>query len=573
MKNIKYTDYDGVYVRCTENETVLGFKTEPQRLRAQLILENELSKGNADFTIEQKPVFDLCGPMLDVSRGAVMTPEAVCGFMEKCARMGFNMFMLYTEDVYKMPEYPMFGYMRGGYTEEQLKRIDDFAYNLGIEVIPCIQTLGHLSQYLHWGEVPSDVSGVLLAGDDKVYEFIETEIKTMRRAFRSNRIHIGMDEAEGLGRGKYLEKNGYRKCHDIFNEHLAHVLEITRKYNYEPIIWSDMYFSGNDLSAYYDEDGEILQSVIDSAPENVTLMFWDYYHKNYDYYHKKLLQQERFKNNESAFAGGVWTWDAFLPNFKYTLETMRPGLEAAIDHGVKLCLATVWSGTGLETDVNAGLAALSVFSEYCYRGKACTESDIYEIAEKIGGENRELIEAISDFWCGCDGAVRIGTALIYCDLLIDTLCYDVDYNDVIARYKKSLSVIEKYRDNENYLYYKSLFEAALGKAELLSRLRHAYITNDREYLSFAANSALLKLRKTYDLLYNEYKRIWEKSYMPFGYEKVHMRFGGLDRRMQNTAEIISGYLEGKREKIDELECERVSGINVTWKTAPFYTKG
>ena len=169
--------------------------------------------------------------------------------------------------------------------------------------------------------------------------------------------------------------------------------------------------------------------------------------------------------------------------------------------------------------------------------------------------------------------MRIGTALIYCDLLIDTLCYDVDYNDVIARYKKSLSVIEKYRDNENYLYYKSLFEAALGKAELLSRLRHAYITNDREYISFAANSALLKLRKTYDLLYNEYKRIWEKSYMPFGYEKVHMRFGGLDRRMQNTAEIISGYLEGKREKIDELECERVSGINVTWKTAPFYTKG
>ena len=168
MKNIKYTDYDGVYVRCTENETVLGFKTEPQRLRAQLILENELSKGNADFTIEQKPVFDLCGPMLDVSRGAVMTPEAVCGFMEKCARMGFNMFMLYTEDVYKMPEYPMFGYMRGGYTEEQLKRIDDFAYNLGIEVIPCIQTLGHLSQYLLWGEGPSDVSGVLLAGDDKV---------------------------------------------------------------------------------------------------------------------------------------------------------------------------------------------------------------------------------------------------------------------------------------------------------------------------------------------------------------------------------------------------------------------
>lgn len=44
---------------------------------------------------------------------------------------------LYTEDTYKIDGEPFFGYLRGGYTQEHLKEIDDYAFNLGIEVIPC----------------------------------------------------------------------------------------------------------------------------------------------------------------------------------------------------------------------------------------------------------------------------------------------------------------------------------------------------------------------------------------------------------------------------------------------------
>lgn len=36
------------------------------------------------------------------------------------------------------------------YTERELREIDDYAFALGIEVIACIQTLGHLGQMLQW---------------------------------------------------------------------------------------------------------------------------------------------------------------------------------------------------------------------------------------------------------------------------------------------------------------------------------------------------------------------------------------------------------------------------------------
>jgi len=33
---------------------------------------------------------------------------------------------------------------------EELKEIDDYAASLGVKLVPCIQTLAHLAQFLQW---------------------------------------------------------------------------------------------------------------------------------------------------------------------------------------------------------------------------------------------------------------------------------------------------------------------------------------------------------------------------------------------------------------------------------------
>lgn len=92
------------------------------------------------------------GIMLDCSRNAVMKPEKVKEFAKLISDMGYNMLQLYTEDTYEITDEPFFGYMRGRYSKQELKDIDIYCQSIGIELIPCIQTLAHLGQLWQWDE-------------------------------------------------------------------------------------------------------------------------------------------------------------------------------------------------------------------------------------------------------------------------------------------------------------------------------------------------------------------------------------------------------------------------------------
>ena len=92
----------------------------------------------------------MLGVMFDCSRNAVMKVETVKRYADILKKMGYNTIMLYTEDTYEVDDQPLFGYMRGRYTKEEMKEIDDYCYNLGIEVVPCIQTLAHLNCIFKW---------------------------------------------------------------------------------------------------------------------------------------------------------------------------------------------------------------------------------------------------------------------------------------------------------------------------------------------------------------------------------------------------------------------------------------
>jgi hypothetical protein len=161
--------------------------------------------------------------MVDMSRNAVMKVDTVMQMMRKMALMGHNTFMLYTEDTYEIEEYPYFGYMRGRYTKGELKELDAYAASLGIELIPCVQMLGHLSTHLRWSAAGAykDTANALLVGADATYRLIDRMLATIAECFTSRRLHIGMDETHDLGTGRYLDSNGYRDRRELYFEHLT----------------------------------------------------------------------------------------------------------------------------------------------------------------------------------------------------------------------------------------------------------------------------------------------------------------------------------------------------------------
>ena len=90
------------------------------------------------------------GIMLDCSRNGVLTVPSGKRYIDILSRLGYNCLMLYTEDTYEIPEQPYFGYLRGRYTPKELKELDSYAREKGIELIPCIQTLAHLNTIVRW---------------------------------------------------------------------------------------------------------------------------------------------------------------------------------------------------------------------------------------------------------------------------------------------------------------------------------------------------------------------------------------------------------------------------------------
>ena len=77
--------------------------------------------------------FKYFGVMLDVSRNAVINLDMYKWYLPLLKKMGYNCVFLYAEDTYYVKGEPYFGYMRGRYTEEEMRALDDIAAASGID--------------------------------------------------------------------------------------------------------------------------------------------------------------------------------------------------------------------------------------------------------------------------------------------------------------------------------------------------------------------------------------------------------------------------------------------------------
>ena len=182
--------------------------------------------------------FDNFGVMIDCSRDAVPSVAGLKKFFDIISKMGYNCAMLYTEDTYEVKGEPLFGYKRGRYTAAELREIDEYAASVGIEVIPCIQTLAHLNAIFRWREYEKikDIDDILAPDLERTYGLIENMLASVSENIKSRKLHIGMDEAHNIGLGKYLDRNGPCNRYDILLGHLGRVCEMAKKYGYEVLM-------------------------------------------------------------------------------------------------------------------------------------------------------------------------------------------------------------------------------------------------------------------------------------------------------------------------------------------------
>ena len=220
------------------------------------------------------------GVMLDCSRNGVHTVDFIKRYVDIISKMGYNMLQLYTEDTMEVENEPYFGHMRGRYTLEEIKEIDAYCIQKGVELVPCIQTLAHYTTLFRWEEYFKihDTADILLIDEERTYELLDNIFSTISKNFTSKRINIGMDEAHMVGLGRYLDKHGYENRFELLLKHLNKVCEIAQKYGFKPMMWVDMFFRLAFNEYLLDEDvPDFSQDIIDKLPKNMQYIYWDYY--------------------------------------------------------------------------------------------------------------------------------------------------------------------------------------------------------------------------------------------------------------------------------------------------------
>ena len=508
--------------------------------------------------------FEHLSALVECSSGVVPKVETVKEYLSVLSRMGYDRLYLGMADAYKIKEEPYFNYKRGGYTTEDLREMDAFAKSCGVELIAQIHTLSHLHFLRKYPEYSDlfDTDNVLMVGDERVYTLIEHMVKAISEGLSSRIIHIGLDEAFGIGTGEYLKKYGPADKKELILRHLRRVFPILEKYGYTCEMWGDMLIETENTSVSPQEIRECL-------PENATVFLWDYM-ENDEAKLGGMIENIKKYGKNIAYAGGVWKYLGFGPCNRYSVARILPQMKVCHEKGIGHYMVTLWSDNVARCSVYAALPSLYVAAEYAngsYGGADLDKEKFYGITGARFDDMLSLdyIDDPLKTERGCRSSSSFWT--FYTDLLLGN--FDLFLTDGIEKAYAALAEEYAALKNGRYGHVFAMAEAVMRalavKAPLPARIRAAYARGDRAAAEKAIGE-IKKLKTSIAAVIDVFDEYFRQDNRPFGLEVHHLYNGGQLVRCDYAVKRLRAFID-RGEPIDELE-GGVLPINYEPKISP-----
>lgn len=495
--------------------------------------------------------FNHLSVFIECAQGVVPKVSTLKRYIKMISQMGYNELYLGMADAYKIKEEPYFNYKRGGYTTEDFREIDAYGRAHGVEVIAQIHTLSHLhflSKYPEYADMFDTVSNMMV-GDDRVYELAERMIKTISEGLSTRRIHLGLDEAFGLGTGNYLKKYGPADKKELLLKHLNRVLEITRKYGYTCEIWGDMLIEKDNTKV-------TAADVKAALPEDVVVYLWDYSVYDKKEIADKIVDFQKYADN-MGFAGCVWKHVGFAPNMAYSLRSILPQMEVCHEKGIDRYMITLWADQTAPTCNYSCLPVLYAAAEYAngnYNGKDNLDKEKFKQITGIAYDDMYSLEYVNyPFKSGADTPSTSAFWMFFTDVLSGN--FDLFAPEGVKQAYETLE--QEYSALSNgefgHIFKKSaaLMKVLKIKAPLMRRMRAAYAQKDKQEL-LAVIEELKKLIAATDELIEIFEEYYLHDNRGFGVEIHHIDFGATVYRAKYAIKRLQAFID-RDEVIDELE--------------------
>lgn len=551
---------DGIPVRCERSErdarirTERGFRIEYTTRGALLRMLGAVLAGETSDPVRE-PAFPARALMIDCSRGGVPAIPFLKRTALRLSLLGLTHLGLYLEDLFEVPDLPFLGFGRGGYTGGEIRELDDFCAEIGIELFPCIQTLGHLE---HVFKNPrfrkySDGPRILNGSSPEARAFMEHLILSASALFRTNRIHLGADEPWGLGHGDSLDFHAPVPPKRLYLRHLTFLSEICTRNRLRGMIWSDYLLGHSRNEPLTDEE-------LREIPPDLILDYWNYTAKTEEE-HAENLRRLRTTGCELWISPGLHSWNRFFGDFSAAAETGSVFFRAAAGHGIAGAMTTLWGDDGAESLFRTSFASVA-HHLLCMEDPSTTEARALRWTEALGrlsAESCTLLGSLDRTLGGNDSVPpnwSFSKQLFYDDPLFGFLLRQRDAEELTAqlaaqentlRQGKALSSDDRALRKLGVLFLKALRR----KISASGHARAGWEKRDRLLLRKAgreAREAAQAVRK----FAAEYGKLWREERKVFGLEIPQVRLAGTAARLEELQRRISDFLRNG-ETIPELD--------------------
>ena len=233
--------------------------------------------------------------------------------------------------------------------------------------------------------------------------------------------------------------------------------------------------------------------------------------------------------------------------------------EAAVECGIEDILMAAWADDGAECSVYAVLPAMYHVANKIYPVDAEPER-VLEILTGYKDSEWRLCDQLNQKKPKVDRNCNRVKHLLYNDFLIGLLDANISESD--EKYYGDLglefSKLAEQDSQFSYLFqsYASVSKVLERKVTYGKRLHKAYQEKDMEVIKELKNE-LPAIKKDLQEFYKDYRAQWMKENKGFGFEVIDSRIGALINRTETVAYVLEEFLEGRMDKIYELEDERL----------------
>ncbi len=310
--------------------------------------------------IHDQPDFRDRGIMLDVSRGKVPTRKTLEDLIDFCSRLRLNVLMLYVEHTFDFRRHPEIGEGASPLDAETLLALDAYAGDRGVELIPCLQSLGHMERLLAIDRyaplAESDRLWSLSPSNPGTYALLEDLYDEFLPLFASKRFNANCDEPFDLGRGQSAERAPRKSPGRLFADHVQKLHKLSSRRDKQLMVWADF------AHRHPDELARVDRSVV--------LIDW-WYEESFD---ADRLGKLRRKGFEVWASPGTSTWNCLFPRVANSMGNIARWSAAGRRHGATGLLNTDWGDFGHYNALGVSLHSYAWGAQHGWSGDLDTRS-------------------------------------------------------------------------------------------------------------------------------------------------------------------------------------------------------